>query len=120
LVGELNYSEETSPSAILSTTYPTRPDLRSIPGRNGRQPATNHLSYGTALVFLNFAYRFANKRHPRKWPICTAETYRVKFILIILTSYVMVNFDGFIALIYTSTQCNPMFYIKFKWKDTLD
>jgi hypothetical protein len=43
------YSEKTCPRATLSTTNPTRPDLGSNPGRRGGKPATNRLSYGTAL-----------------------------------------------------------------------
>jgi hypothetical protein len=43
------YSEKTCPSATLSTTNPTWPDLGSNPGHRGGKPATNRLSYGTAL-----------------------------------------------------------------------
>jgi hypothetical protein len=49
--GTLKYSEKTCPSATLSTTNPTWPDLGSNPGRSGEKPATNHLSYGTAHLF---------------------------------------------------------------------
>jgi hypothetical protein len=42
------YSEKTCPSATLSTTNPTWPDLGSNPGRRGGKQATNSLSYGTA------------------------------------------------------------------------
>jgi hypothetical protein len=42
------YSEETYPSAVLSTTNPTWPVLGSNRGRRGRKPATNSLSYGMA------------------------------------------------------------------------
>jgi hypothetical protein len=42
------YTEKTCPSATLSTTSPTWPDLGSNPGRRGGNPATNRLSYGTA------------------------------------------------------------------------
>jgi hypothetical protein len=38
--GKPKYSEETSPSATLSTTDPTWPDLGSNPGRRGGKPAT--------------------------------------------------------------------------------
>jgi hypothetical protein len=42
------YSEKTGPSAALSTTNPKCcPDAN--PGRRGEKPATNRLSYGTAL-----------------------------------------------------------------------
>jgi hypothetical protein len=44
------YSEKTYPIATLSTTNPTWPDLGSNPGRRGGKPATNRLSYGTALL----------------------------------------------------------------------
>jgi hypothetical protein len=41
--GKPKYSEKTCPSATLSTTNPIWPDL-------GSNPATNRLSYGTALI----------------------------------------------------------------------
>jgi hypothetical protein len=41
------YSEETCPSATLSTTNPTLLDLGSIPGRRSGKPATNRLNCGT-------------------------------------------------------------------------
>jgi hypothetical protein len=45
--GKPKYSEETCPSAVLSTTNPTCcPDANL--GRRGGNPATNRLSYGTA------------------------------------------------------------------------
>jgi hypothetical protein len=41
------YSEKTCPSAALSITNPTcSPDAN--PGRRGRKPVSNRLSYGTA------------------------------------------------------------------------
>jgi hypothetical protein len=47
--GKPKYSEKTYPSAALATTNPTCcPDAN--PGRRGGKPATNCLSYGTALV----------------------------------------------------------------------
>jgi hypothetical protein len=46
--GKPKYSEKTCPSAALSTTNPTCcPDANL--GRRGGKPATNRLSYGTAL-----------------------------------------------------------------------
>jgi hypothetical protein len=46
--GKPKYSEKTCPSAALSTTNPTCcPDAN--PGRRDGKPATNRLSYGTAL-----------------------------------------------------------------------
>jgi hypothetical protein len=47
--GKPKYSEKIFPIATLSTTNPTWPDLGSKPGRHCRKPATNRLSYGTAL-----------------------------------------------------------------------
>jgi hypothetical protein len=45
------YSEKTCPIATLSTTNPTWPDPGSNPGRRGRKPATNYLSYGAAILY---------------------------------------------------------------------
>jgi hypothetical protein len=50
--GKPKYSEKTCPSATLSTTNPTWPDLGSNPGRRGGKPATNRLSYGAAYSKL--------------------------------------------------------------------
>jgi hypothetical protein len=47
--GKPKYSEKTCTSATLSTTNPTRSDLGSKPGRRRGKPATNRLSYGTAV-----------------------------------------------------------------------
>jgi hypothetical protein len=47
--GKPKYSEETCPSATLSTTNPTRPDPGSNPGRRDGKPATNRLSYDAAM-----------------------------------------------------------------------
>jgi hypothetical protein len=49
--GKPKYSEKAYPSATLSTTNPTWPDLGSNPGRRGGKPATNRLSYGTASTY---------------------------------------------------------------------
>jgi hypothetical protein len=46
--GKPKYSEETCPSAALSTPNPTWLDQGSNPGRRGEKLTTNHLSYGTA------------------------------------------------------------------------
>jgi hypothetical protein len=43
--GKPKYSEETCPSANLSTTNPTWPDLGSNLGRSGGKPATNRRVY---------------------------------------------------------------------------
>jgi hypothetical protein len=48
--GKPKYLENTFPSATLSTTNPTWPDLGWNPGRRGEKPATSRLSYGTASV----------------------------------------------------------------------
>jgi hypothetical protein len=48
--GKPKYSDKTCPIATFSTTNPTLPDLGSNPGRRGGKPATNCLSYSTALV----------------------------------------------------------------------
>jgi hypothetical protein len=47
--GKPKYSEKTCPSATLPATNFTWPDLGSNAGRRGEKPATNRLSYGTAL-----------------------------------------------------------------------
>jgi hypothetical protein len=44
--GKPKYSEKTFPSAVLSTTNPTCPDM----GCRGGKPVTNHLSYGMTVV----------------------------------------------------------------------
>jgi hypothetical protein len=48
--GKPMWSVKPCPSATLSTTNPTWPDLGSKSGRSGGKPATNRLSYGTATV----------------------------------------------------------------------
>jgi hypothetical protein len=48
--GRQKYSEKPYPSATLSTTNPTWPDLSSNSGCRGGNPATNRLSYGTAYL----------------------------------------------------------------------
>jgi hypothetical protein len=47
--GKPKYWEKTCPSATLSTTNLTWPGLGSNPSCRGGKPATNRLSYGTAL-----------------------------------------------------------------------
>jgi hypothetical protein len=47
------YSEKICPSATLPTINPTWPDLDSNSGRRGWKPATNRMSYGTALPLLH-------------------------------------------------------------------
>jgi hypothetical protein len=51
--GKPKDSEKPCPSATLSTTNPTWPDLGSNPGHRGGKPATNRLSYGTAWRYSN-------------------------------------------------------------------
>jgi hypothetical protein len=58
LAGEADVLGENLPSATLSTTNPTWSDLGSKPGRRGGKPATNRLSYGTAL-FQSFISVFS-------------------------------------------------------------
>jgi hypothetical protein len=49
LAGETEVLGENLPHAALSTTNPTCcPDAN--PGRRGGKPATNRLSYGTAII----------------------------------------------------------------------
>jgi hypothetical protein len=49
LQGKPKYSDKTCPSATLSTTNPTWIDPGLNPGRRGRKPATNRLSYIAGL-----------------------------------------------------------------------
>jgi hypothetical protein len=51
------YSEKTCPSATLSTTNPTSPDLGANSGRRDGKPATNRLSYCTAKGLFNKGFR---------------------------------------------------------------
>jgi hypothetical protein len=50
--GKLKYSEKTCPSATLSTTNPTWPDLGLNLGCCSGKLATNCLSYGLAFLFI--------------------------------------------------------------------
>jgi hypothetical protein len=52
LAGETEVLGENLPQSTLSTANPTWPDLGSNPGRRGGKPATNRLSYGTALLVI--------------------------------------------------------------------
>jgi hypothetical protein len=61
--GKPKYSEKTCTSVIFSITYPTLSDLGSNPGRRGRKPAINRLSYGTAKVDR----MFRKKIHYKNW-----------------------------------------------------
>jgi hypothetical protein len=53
LAGDTEVLGGNLPSATLSTTNPTWPDLGSNQGRHGGKPETNCLSYGTALNHMN-------------------------------------------------------------------
>jgi hypothetical protein len=67
--GKSKYSEKTCPSATLSTTNPTWPDLGLNPGRRGGKPATNRLSYGTASpasLSAPYTQRFAGRPRDRQ------------------------------------------------------
>jgi hypothetical protein len=44
---------KTCPSATLSTTHPTWTDPGFNLGLRGERPATNRLSHGTAISYLN-------------------------------------------------------------------
>jgi hypothetical protein len=48
------YSGISSPSAVLSCTNPTWPDLGSNPSRSSGKPAIKRLSYGTASSVITF------------------------------------------------------------------
>jgi hypothetical protein len=50
LAGENEVLEKTCPGATLSATNPTWIDLGPNRGHCGGKPATNRLSYGTALM----------------------------------------------------------------------
>jgi hypothetical protein len=52
LQGKPWYSEKTCPSAALSTTNTKLLDLGSNLGCRGGNPATNRLSYGTAIMVM--------------------------------------------------------------------
>jgi hypothetical protein len=51
--GKKKHSEETCPSAALSSTSPILRDVGTNQGRRGVVPATNGLSYGTTAVTYN-------------------------------------------------------------------
>jgi hypothetical protein len=69
---KLKCSEKTCPSATLSTTNPTWPDLGLNMGRRGGMLATNLLSYGTTLRKGWLARSLANSCrlvHPYRAPL---------------------------------------------------
>jgi hypothetical protein len=53
--GKPTYSEKTCPSATLSTTNPTWPDLGSNPGHGGK-PATNCLGHGASFFYVTLTW----------------------------------------------------------------
>jgi hypothetical protein len=69
LQGKPKYSEKTCPSATLSTTNPTWPDLGSNPDRRVGKPATNCLSYGTAST-LQVAQTVSFQSSDSQWIMC--------------------------------------------------
>jgi hypothetical protein len=71
--GKPKHSENTCPSATLSTTNPTWPDLGSNPGRRGGKPSTNRLSYGMAVLRLSTGWNNVSET--------TGETVTMKFNL---------------------------------------
>jgi hypothetical protein len=50
--GKPEYSEETCPSATLSTTKSHMTIRSRTPDRSGGKPATNRLSYGAAHIHI--------------------------------------------------------------------
>jgi hypothetical protein len=56
LAGEIEITGENVSQCHSSTTNPTWPYLGSNPGRRGKNPATNRLSYGTAVIITNNTY----------------------------------------------------------------
>jgi hypothetical protein len=88
--GRPKYSERTCPSATLSTTNPTGPDLGSNPGRRGGKPASNRLSYGTAprrwLETLLHSQDFAIGQCPKSGK-STRTLHTIKSILIFFSYF---------------------------------
>jgi hypothetical protein len=86
--GKPKYSENTCPSAILSTTNPTWPDPGSNPGRRGGKPATNRLSYGAA--YTTFSYHIYYIFFPREmilvYPLPLPPISQLKWLLIVSQS----------------------------------
>jgi hypothetical protein len=64
LAREIKYSEKTCPSATLSTTSSTWPDMCANPSRGGGKPATNRLSYGAASGYLRLRRKFWRSPNP--------------------------------------------------------
>jgi hypothetical protein len=53
LMGKPKYSEQHPPFTTFSNINSTWTDMGLNPGMCGNRPATNHLSYGTALIPCN-------------------------------------------------------------------
>jgi hypothetical protein len=65
-LGKPKYSEKTCPSAALSSTKPTCcPDAKT--GRRGGKPASNCLSYGTALRICKYQLQAQTSRSKRPY-----------------------------------------------------
>jgi hypothetical protein len=55
--GNVKYLEQTCPSATLSTTNPTWPDLGFNVGHRDGKPVTNCLRYGLGNISLNIHHK---------------------------------------------------------------
>jgi hypothetical protein len=65
-------------SATLSTINPTWPDKGSKPGHRGGKPATNCLSYGTALYWAYFCPKYGGRRSSeRSVTICHTTAHQI-------------------------------------------
>jgi hypothetical protein len=67
LTGRTEIFWENLPQFTLCSTNPTRSDLGSNQGRRGGKPATNRLSYGTAMMDIKL--RVLNIGTKRKWQV---------------------------------------------------
>jgi hypothetical protein len=68
--GKPKYSEKTCPSATLSTTNPTWPDLGPNPCRRGGKPSINRLRYGAAILFEVSVPSFIWRNRGKKLKSC--------------------------------------------------
>jgi hypothetical protein len=78
-LGRVNRNtEKTCPSATLSITNPTLPDLGSNPGHRDGKPAINRLSYGmafsrpkkTATIQISVRIELDTEKHLSVWTTC--------------------------------------------------
>jgi hypothetical protein len=67
LQGKPKYSKKICPSATLSTTNLTLPDLGSNPYRRGGKPATDRLSYGPAMNLPLITFYTSSLCNQRSW-----------------------------------------------------